>query len=87
MHLVTYPTVPPTSGRWVCPRTASANPTAHGDSQEAGPCIPLPSALEPAQGIGQETKGPAGSPSAYSVCLVGLFFLSRATLWSALEHF
>lgn len=77
LHLVTYPMVPPTSGRlWVCPRTASANLTTHGDSQEAGPCIPLLSALEPAQGIGQETKGPAGSLSAYSVCLVGLFFFS-----------
>lgn len=50
---------------------------------------PLPSALEPAQGVGQETTDPAGSSlSAYSVCLVGFFFyLSRATLWSALERF
>lgn len=36
---------------------------------------PLPSALEPAQGVGQETTDPAGSSlSAYSVCLVGFFF-------------
>lgn len=70
--LVSYSQGPPMSGRLVCPHTASTNLTTLGNSQETEQCVPLPAALEPAQGVGPETKDPTGSLSAYSVCLVGL---------------